>query len=88
MIRLDAKRCAVRAPSVLFESDRLQRRAVILDHGEHIAVGGVRGRPLGDRAQEYGFRIGLALVMMLMIFATWNDLMHLRVFESIGSLFG
>lgn len=34
----------------------------------------VRGRPLSDRAQEIGFRIGLALVLMLMIFATWNDL--------------
>lgn len=34
----------------------------------------VRGRPLSERAQEIGFRIGLALVLMLMIFATWNDL--------------
>jgi len=37
----------------------------------------IRGRPLGKRAQEYGFRIGLALVLTLMVFATWNDLMHL-----------
>jgi regulator of sigma E protease len=37
----------------------------------------IRGRPLGQRAQEYGFRIGLALVLTLMVFATWNDLMHL-----------
>jgi regulator of sigma E protease len=37
----------------------------------------IRGRPLGQRAQEYGFRIGLALVVSLMVFATWNDLMHL-----------
>ena len=34
----------------------------------------VRGRPLSEKAQEIGFRIGLALVLMLMIFATWNDL--------------
>ncbi|MGP1395824.1 MAG: RIP metalloprotease RseP [Inquilinaceae bacterium] len=39
----------------------------------------VRGRPLGQRAQEYGFRIGLALVLTLMIFATWNDLVQLQV---------
>jgi len=32
------------------------------------------GRPLGQRAQEYGFRIGLALVLTLMVFATWNDI--------------
>jgi len=37
----------------------------------------IRGRPLGQRAQEYGFRIGLALVLTLMVFATWNDLVHL-----------
>jgi regulator of sigma E protease len=34
----------------------------------------VRGRPLSERAQEYGFRIGMALVLMLMVFATYNDL--------------
>lgn len=45
------------------------------------AVEAVRGKPLGERAQEYGFRIGLALVLTLMIFATWNDLVHLRVFD-------
>jgi regulator of sigma E protease len=39
--------------------------------------------PLGQRAQEYGFRIGLALVLTLMVFATWNDLVHL----GIGNLF-
>jgi regulator of sigma E protease len=36
----------------------------------------VRGRPLSERAQEIGFRIGLALVLALMLFATWNDLVH------------
>ena len=38
----------------------------------------VRGRPLSERAQEVGFRIGLAIVVMLMIFATVNDILHLR----------
>jgi regulator of sigma E protease len=37
----------------------------------------VRGRPLSERAQELGFKIGLALVLMLMIFATYNDILHL-----------
>ena len=36
----------------------------------------LRGRPLSEKAQEMGFRIGLALVIMLMVFATWNDLLH------------
>ena len=37
----------------------------------------VRGRPLSERAQEIGFRIGLALVLMLMLFAAWNDILNL-----------
>ena len=36
-----------------------------------------RGRPLSDRAMEMGFRIGLGLVLMLMVFATYNDILHL-----------
>ena len=46
----------------------------------------IRGKPLGERAQEYGFRIGLALVMLLFVFATWNDLMHLRVVQFFKGL--
>jgi regulator of sigma E protease len=51
----------------------------ILDGGHLLFYGieAVRGRPLGERAQEYGFRIGLALVLSLMIFATWNDILRL-----------
>ena len=37
----------------------------------------VRGRPLGPRAQEYGFRIGLALILSLIVFVTWNDIVLL-----------
>jgi len=60
----------------------------MLDGGHllYYGVEAVRGRPMGDAAQEYGFRIGLALVMMLMVFATWNDLTHLRVFEFLSNL--
>ena len=47
----------------------------ILDGGHLLYYGFelVRGRALGERAQEFGFRIGFALVMMLMLYATWND---------------
>ena len=38
----------------------------------------LRGRPLSPRAQEIGFRVGLALVLMLMLFVTWNDIVHVR----------
>jgi regulator of sigma E protease len=61
----------------------------MLDGGHLMFYGfeALRGKPLGQRAQEYGFRIGLALVITLMVFATWNDLVHLKVIESIRSLF-
>lgn len=51
----------------------------LLDGGHLLfyAVEALRGRPLSEKAQEFGFRIGLALVIMLMIFATWNDIIHL-----------
>jgi regulator of sigma E protease len=51
----------------------------LLDGGHLLfyAIEAVRGRPLSDRAQEMGFRIGLAIVLMLMIFATFNDILHL-----------
>jgi regulator of sigma E protease len=51
----------------------------LLDGGHLLfyAVEVVRGRPLSERAQEMGFRIGLGLVLMLMVFATYNDILHL-----------
>ncbi len=45
------------------------------------AIETVVGRPLGQRAQEYSYRLGLAMVFALMVFVTWNDLVHLKVFE-------
>lgn len=41
----------------------------------------IRGRPIPPRAQEYGFRAGLALLAGLFILATWNDIAHLGVFH-------
>ena len=41
----------------------------------------IRGRPLPPRAQEYGVRAGLALLVGLMVFATWNDLSHFGLFR-------
>ena len=52
----------------------------MLDGGHLLFYGieGIRGKPLSENTQEIGFRIGLAFVLMLMIFATWNDLIHLK----------
>jgi regulator of sigma E protease len=51
----------------------------LLDGGHLLfyTVEAVRGRPLSERAQEMGFRIGLGLVLMLMVFATYHDILRL-----------
>lgn len=48
---------------------------------------GLRGRPVSERIQEYGARAGAFLVLSLMVFATWNDLVHLRVVSFVRGLF-
>jgi regulator of sigma E protease len=52
----------------------------LLDGGHLMfyAIEAVRRRPLSLRAQEIGFRVGFAMVIMMMLFATWNDILHLR----------
>jgi regulator of sigma E protease len=61
----------------------------LLDGGHlaYYAIEAVRGRPLGERAQEFGLKVGLALVLSLMLFATWNDLVYLKVVDFVKSLF-
>jgi regulator of sigma E protease len=48
----------------------------VLDGGHLMfyAIEAVRGKPLGASAQDIAFRIGLAMVLSLMVFATWNDI--------------
>jgi regulator of sigma E protease len=54
----------------------------MLDGGHLLYYGceAVLGRPLGVRAQELGFRLGLAVILGLMVLATWNDLVRLNLF--------
>ena len=57
----------------------------VLDGG-HLVFFGIEaalGRPLNERAQEYGFRIGLFLVLALMVFATRNDLISLPIWQTV-----
>jgi regulator of sigma E protease len=57
--------------------------------GGHLLLYGIeaaRGRALTERSQEIAFRFGLAMVLSLMVFATWNDLVHLKVVEFFASL--
>jgi regulator of sigma E protease len=60
----------------------------LLDGGHltFYAIESIRGRPLGERAQEWGLRIGVAFVLGLMVFATWNDLVFLKVVDYIKNL--
>ena len=48
----------------------------MLDGGHLVFYGveAVRGKPLSERTQEMAFRVGLSLVLMLMVFVTWNDI--------------
>lgn len=46
------------------------------------------GRPMSERVQDIGMRLGLGIVLTLFVFVTWNDLSHLGVFDSIANFFG
>ncbi len=61
----------------------------VLDGGHLMfyAYEAVTRRPLAAKVQAAGYRVGLALVLGLMLFATWNDLQRLRVFNLFGGLF-
>ena len=50
----------------------------MLDGGHLLfyAIEAVRGKPLGERVQEYGLRFGLAVILGLMVFVTVNDFVH------------
>ena len=52
----------------------------VLDGGHfvNLCIEAIRGKPLGSKAVAYTQRVGIALLLMLMIFATKNDLV--RVF--------
>jgi regulator of sigma E protease len=47
----------------------------LLDGGHLMfyVIEAVRGRPLSERAQEVGFRIGLAIVLLLLVYTTYQD---------------
>ena len=61
----------------------------VLDGGHLLiyAYEAVARRPLAGRIQAAGYRVGLALLLGFMLFATWNDLNRLRVFNFLGGLF-
>lgn len=60
----------------------------VLDGGHLLfyAYESVARRPLSAGVQAASYRVGLALLLCLMLFATWNDLQRLRVFHFLGGL--
>lgn len=60
----------------------------VLDGGHLVFYGyeAVAGKPVAAAVQEAGYRVGLALVAALMLFATWNDLQKMDLFRFLGGL--
>ena len=60
----------------------------VLDGGHLLfyAYEAVARRPVAAAVQDVGYRLGLALLLGLMLFATWNDFQNLRVFQLLGGL--
>ena len=51
-------------------------------------IEGVRRRPLPPRAVEWAFRTGLAALLVLMLFVTFNDLASFGLWSKLGGLIG
>ena len=62
----------------------------MLDGGHLLfyAVEGVRRRPLPERAHEWAFRSGLAMLLGFMVFVTMNDLGSLGLWHKLAGLIG
>jgi regulator of sigma E protease len=62
----------------------------LLDGGHLLfyTIEGVRRRPLRPEAQEWAFRTGLAVLLALMVFVTFNDLASFGIFAGLGRLIG
>lgn len=62
----------------------------LLDGGHLLfyVIEGVRRKPLRPEAQEWAFRTGLAVLLALMIFVTFNDLASFGLFTKLGGLIG
>lgn len=60
----------------------------VLDGGHLVfyAYEAVAKKPVAAKVQEAGYRVGLALLAGLMLFATWNDLQKLNLFKFLGGL--
>jgi regulator of sigma E protease len=60
----------------------------MLDGGHLLlyVIEGVRRKPLKPQAQEWAFRTGLAALLALMVFVTFNDLASFGLWSKLGGL--
>lgn len=60
----------------------------LLDGGHLVFYGieALRGRPVSERAIGLSMNIGLALILCLTVFVTWNDLVQLRFVDYVVGL--
>jgi regulator of sigma E protease len=60
----------------------------LLDGGHLVFYGieALRGRPVSERAMGLSMNIGLALILCLTVFVTWNDLVQLRFVDYVVGL--
>ncbi len=58
----------------------------MLDGGHLVfyAYEAITGRPMNERVQEYAFRVGIAMMVMLMVFVTWNDILRIVTRSASG----
>ncbi len=62
----------------------------ILDGGHLMfyAAEALRGRPVPARAQEYGYRLGFAIIASVFVFVSFNDLVHTGALRWVSRLVG
>ncbi len=58
----------------------------MLDGGHLLffVIEALRGKPLSERIRDAGLRVGFGLVIALMVFASWNDLVYFRVLDLLN----
>lgn len=60
----------------------------VLDGGQILinAIEWAIGKPIPEKIQKYVFGAGFAIVICLMLYSTWNDLMRYKIFQMIRGL--
>lgn len=60
----------------------------VLDGGHLLfyAIEGLQGRPLAERFQQYGFKIGLALITALALFSIFNDIRNMDLISYFSNM--